>query len=147
MPAILLVSSHIDRGSAYCFGACSLSLTICLLSKLISSFTRVLLFFLRLASGEKSILITKQLSETFILSISMSLCSTSSSFADALLMKLLWNLPVDAEKIYFAIREELKTKLIFESVDYVCNEEDSSYAIISLPGPILNAISNADSRR
>ena len=50
-----VVSSRIDRGSAYCFG--SLSLTICLLPKLISSFTRVLLFFLRLASGEKSILI------------------------------------------------------------------------------------------
>ena len=52
-----LVSSQIDRGSAYCFGACSLPLTVCLLSKLTSSFTRVLLFFLRLASGEKSILI------------------------------------------------------------------------------------------
>ena len=76
----------------------------------------------------------------------MSLPSTSSSFADALLMKLLWNLPVDAEKMYYAICEELKTKLIFESVGDVCNE-DSDYAIIPFPSPVVNAILNADSRR
>ena len=120
MPAIFHVSSQIDRGSAYCFGACSVSLTVCLLSKLTSSFTRVLLFFLRLASGEKSILITKQLSLTFILSTPMSLSTTSSNFAEALLMILLWNLPVDAEKMNYAICEELKTKLIFESVEVTC---------------------------
>ena len=77
----------------------------------------------------------------------MSLPSTSSSFADALLMKLLWNLPVDAERMYYAICEELKTKLIFEYVDDVCNEEDSDYAIIPFPSPVVNAILNADSRR
>ena len=33
----------------------------------------------------------------------MSLSTTSSNFAEALLMILLWNLPVDAEKMYFAI--------------------------------------------
>ena len=71
MPAIFHVSSQIDRGSAYCFGACSVSLTVCLLSKLTSSFTRVLLFFLSFASGEKSILIKKSLACT---SITCSLC-------------------------------------------------------------------------
>ena len=55
-----LISSQIDRGSAYCFG--SVSLTVCLLFNLTSSFTRVLLFFLRLASGEKSILVSLRLS-------------------------------------------------------------------------------------
>ena len=54
---LLYACSQIDRGSAYCFCACTLSLIICLLSKLTSSFTREVLFFLRLASGEKSILI------------------------------------------------------------------------------------------
>ena len=97
-----------------------LFLTVCLLFKLTSSFTRVLLFFLHLASGEKSILITKQLSLTFILSTPMSFSTTPSNFAEALLMILLWNLPVDAEKMYYAICEELKTKLIFESVEVTC---------------------------
>ena len=73
--------------------------------------------------------------------------TTSSSSADALPMKLLWNLPVDAEKMHHAICEELKTMLIFESVDDVCNEEDSDYAILPLPGPVVNAVLNADERR
>ena len=77
-----LVSSQID-------GGCFVTLVFdCLLAiyKLISSFTKVLLLLLRYTCCERSILHTKQLSETFILPIPMSLSTTSSSFADALLM-------------------------------------------------------------
>ena len=143
MPAIFHVSSQIDRGSAYCFGACSVSLTVCLLSKLTSSFTRVLLFFLRLASGEKSILITKQLSKT---SIPMTSSSSNSSTA-VLSMKLMWNSPVDAEKTYDTVFAELMTRLVYESVDYVSKVADADDAISPAPAPAVGAALNANAAR